>query len=139
MANAANLTGWLIMATGLYCLAAGLGMASAPDRFKRMFAELEGSPVSNYLAGLVVLVIGIAILLVHPTSTRWPDILVAILGWGALAEGLLFIVAPQVIWAIARPFLTMRLRLWGLVTIAAGIALLALGWCEVGRTTVTLV
>lgn len=139
MADQFTLTGWLIMAIGLYCMAAGFGMAMATDRFRQMFEEMERSPALNFLAGLLVFSIGVTILLVHPSSTRWPDILVAIMGWGAAIEGLIFLAAPQVMWTIARPFMKSGMRLWGYIALALGIALVIIGWFEVERATVTLV
>lgn len=139
MADQFTLTGWLIMAFGLYSMAAGFGMAMTTDRFRQMFAEMERSPALSFMAGLMVFSIGTAILLVHPTNARWPDILVAIMGWGAAIEGLLFLAAPQVMWAIARPFLKAGTKLWGYIALALGIALVIIGWFEVERTTVTLV
>jgi hypothetical protein len=139
MADSLTLTGWLIAAMGLYSAAAGFGMAFSPERFQRMFADIEASPGINFITGLLVFWIGAAILLVHPTSARWPDILVAILGWGALVEGMLFLAAPNIMWAIARPLLKSNTRLWGIIALLFGIALVVFGWCEVVRNTVTLV
>ncbi|MBC2776387.1 hypothetical protein [Parasphingopyxis marina] len=139
MADSLTLTGWLIMAMGLYSAAAGFGMAFSPERFQRMFADIEASPGINFITGLLVFSIGTAILLVHPSSARWPEILVAIMGWGALVEGLLFLAVPNVMWAIARPFLKANTRLWGIIALLLGIALVVFGWCEVRNSTVTLV
>lgn len=139
MADQFTLTGWLIMAFGLYCMAAGFGMAMTTDRFQKMFAEMEQSPALNFVIGLLVFFFGVTILLIHPSSTRWPDILVAIIGWGAAIEGLLFLAAPQIMWTIARPFMQSGTRLWGYIALALGIALVIIGWFEVERTTITLV
>lgn len=139
MANSDTLTGWLIIAIGLYSAAAGLGMAISTDRFRRMFEEMENSAALNFVIGLLVFSIGVAIVLTHPTSARWPDIIVAIMGWGALAEGLLFLAVPQVMWAIARPFMKANTRLWGIFALVLGLALVVLGWCEAGDSPATLV
>lgn len=139
MADQFTLTGWLIMAFGLYSMAAGFGMAMSADRFRQMFEEMERSPALNFVIGLLVFAIGVTILLIHPSSTRWPDILVAIMGWGAAVEGLLFLAAPQVMWAIARPFMKSGTKLWGYIALALGIALAIIGWFEVERTTVIFI
>jgi threonine/homoserine/homoserine lactone efflux protein len=139
MADANTLTGWLIIAIGLYSAAAGFGMALSPDRFQRMFADIEASPGINFVTGLLVFSIGATILLVHPTSAHWPGILVAIMGWGALIEGMLFLAVPQVMWAIAKPFLKANTRLWGIIALVFGLALVALGWCEVQNPPLPLV
>lgn len=139
MADQFTLTGWLIMAIGLYSMAAGFGMAMATGRFQQMFEEMERSPALNFVIGLLVFSIGVTILLIHPSSTRWPDILVAIMGWGAAIEGLLFLAAPQVMWAVARPFMKFGTRLWGYIALTLGLALVIIGWFEVERTTIIFI
>lgn len=125
-----SLTGALAMAIGLYSLAAGLGMALNPDRFIRMLKEAEGSAAISFAMGLLVFCIGAAITLTHPMGEGWLSILVTIMGWGAAIEGLLFLAVPQVMWAIARPFMGGLLRIWGLVAALAGVALIWAGYCH---------
>lgn len=139
MADHFTLTGWLIMAIGLYSMAAGFGMAMQADRFRSMIEEIESSPAINFVTGLLVFSIGVTIILIHPSRTEWPDILVTIMAWGAAIEGLLFLAFPQIMWAIARPFMRTRTRLWGYIALTMGVALVIIGWFEVERTTVTLV
>jgi hypothetical protein len=52
---------------------------------------------------------------------------------------MLFLAAPNIMWAIARPLLKSNTRLWGIIALLFGIALVVFGWCEVVRNTVTLV
>ena len=125
-----SLTGALAMAIGLYSLAAGLGMTLNPDRFIRMLKEAEGSAAISFAIGLLVFSIGTTITLTHLMGEGWLSILVTIMGWGALIEGLLFLAAPQIMWAIARPFMNNLTRIWGLVAVAAGAALIWAGYCH---------
>lgn len=125
-----SLTGALAIAIGLYALAAGLGMGLSSDRFIRMMKEAEASAVASFVIGLLVFCIGTAIVLTHPMGEGWLSILVTITGWGAAIEGLLFLAAPQIMWAIARPFMSNLTRIWGLVAMAIGVALIWAGYCH---------
>lgn len=125
-----SLTGALAIAFGLYCLAAGLGMGVATDRFARMMKEAEASAALSFAIGLLVFCIGVAIVLTHPLGEGWLSMLVVIMGWGALIEGLVFLAVPQIMWAIARPFMGGLTRIWGLLAMAIGVALIWAGYCH---------
>ena len=125
-----SITGGIAIMFGLYCLAAGLGMAASPDRIRRMLQEAEESAALSFAIGLLVLCIGAAITLTHPMGESWLSILVTIIGWGALLEGAIFLAAPQLMWAIARPFMNWNARIWGVVAILIGGGLIVAGWCH---------
>lgn len=125
-----SLTGALAIAIGLYSLAAGLGMVFSPDRFIRMIKEMESSTALNFAIGILVFSIGTAIVLVHPLGEGWLSILVTITGWGAAIEGLVFLAAPQFIWAIARPLAGLGGRIGGAIAVIAGAALIWAGYCH---------
>jgi hypothetical protein len=125
-----SLTGALAIAFGLYAFAAGLGMALSPDRLIRMLKEAEGSAAISFVIGLLTFCIGVAVILTHPLGEGWLSMLVVIMGWGAMIEGLIFLAAPQIMWAITRPFMGNLSRIWGLVAMASGAALIAAGYCH---------
>ena len=125
-----NLTGALAIAIGLYSLAAGIGMLTAPDRFRQMIANAENSPALNFAIGILVFSIGTAIALVHPLGEGWLSILVTITGWGMAIEGLIFLAAPQLIWSIARPMVSLGGRIGGTIATLAGAAFIWAGYCH---------
>ncbi|QLC22795.1 DUF2065 domain-containing protein [Parasphingopyxis sp. CP4] len=125
-----NLTGALAIAIGLYAAAAGLGMLTAPDRFRQMIANAENSPALNFAIGILVFSVGTAIALTHPMGEGWLSILVTITGWGMAIEGLLFLAAPQIIWSIARPMASLGGRIGGTIATLAGAAFVWAGYCH---------
>lgn len=131
MANFAHLTGWLAIALGLYALAAGLGMALGTMRFDRLLQEVERSPALSFVIGLLTFLVGITIVLIHPWGGGWLAVLVSLIGWATLAEGLLLLAAPRVLWAYARPMMAAAGRLWGWLAVLIGIGFLAAGWCHI--------
>lgn len=125
-----SLTGALAIAIGLYAMASGLGMGLSSDRFIRMLKQAEASVALSFVIGLLTFCIGTAIVLTHPLGEGWLSLLVVIMGWCALIEGLVFLAAPQIIWAIARLFMTRVTRIWGLLAMAMGAALVWAGYCH---------
>ena len=125
-----SLTGALAIAIGLYALAAGIGMLTAPDRFRQMIENAEHSPALNFAIGILVFSVGTAIALVHPLGEGWLSILVTITGWGMAIEGLIFLAAPQLIWSIARPMARLGGRLGGTIASLAGAAFIWTGYCH---------
>lgn len=125
-----SLTGALAIAIGLYALAAGIGMLTAPDRFRQMIENAEHSPALNFAIGILVFSVGTAIALVHPLGEGWLSILVTITGWGMAIEGLIFLAAPQLIWSIARPMARLGGRLGGTIASLAGAAFIWAGYCH---------
>ena len=88
------------------------------------------SAAISFVIGLLTFCIGVAVILTHPLGEGWLSMLVVIMGWGALIEGMVFLAAPQIMWAITRPFMGNLTRIWGIVAMATGAAFVAAGWCH---------
>ncbi len=89
---------------GLYMLAGGVGMLTDRDLWSRVIKEFAASPALGYLAGILAFAIGAAIVAAH---NRWGtplEIVVSLIGWAALVEGVLML-------ALRRPFLGFFARL----------------------------
>jgi hypothetical protein len=89
---------------GLYMLAGGVGMLTDHNVWSRVIKEFAGSPALGYLAGILAFAVGAAIVAAH---NRWEtplEIIVSIIGWAALVEGMLML-------AVRRPFLGFFARL----------------------------
>jgi hypothetical protein len=120
------LTLQLARAIGLYMLAAGIGIQSAPDRFRAIFDDLERVPGLTYAFGVAAFAIGTAILIPHHILYDPLSIVVTLIAVLAAIEGLLLLAAPQVMIAIGRPFMV-SIRLWGIVSIVLGLVLFLAG------------
>lgn len=76
---------------GLYFMAAGTGLLVDRDFPTRVIAELRDQAVLGFLGGIVVFVIGGSIVAVHNDWSSWLAGLVSLVGWVALAEGVLIL------------------------------------------------
>ncbi|MFW6024240.1 MAG: hypothetical protein ACOC8P_01320 [Dichotomicrobium sp.] len=82
---------------GLYMLAGGAGMLAERDVWSKVIEGVADSPALGYLAGIIAFVIGAAIVAVH---NRWGtplEVVVSLIGWAGLIEGMLML-------AVRRPF-----------------------------------
>jgi len=111
---------------GLYMLAGGVGMLTDRDVWSRVIKEFAASPALGYLAGIVAFAIGAAIVAAHNLWGTPLEIAVSVIGWVALAEGMLML-------ALRRPFigffarLTLSesmVRIFAGLTVVFGVALL---------------
>jgi uncharacterized protein YjeT (DUF2065 family) len=129
------LTGWLLLAFGAYSLAASIGEGINPGQWKKMVEELNGGSALSFLAGLLIFSIGIAISLAHPLhlAAGIRALIVNLIGYGMIIEGLTFFAFPRSMSAFATRLLSAASPVWvifsgivGLVAIAAAIPLLPL-------------
>ena len=116
----------LAILLGLYLIAAGLGGLADAARWPALIGELERSPGLLYLLAAIAFGAGALIVWVH---NLWSDplaILVTLIGYGALAEGLLLLAFPRAWLALARPLIA-HLRALAIVSLLLGALLLVAG------------
>lgn len=76
---------------GLYFVAAGIGLLIDRDLPRRVIAELRDQAVLGFLGGIVAFVVGGTIVAVHNDWSGWLAGFVSLVGWAALAEGVLIL------------------------------------------------
>jgi uncharacterized protein YjeT (DUF2065 family) len=111
---------------GLYLIAAGLGGLIDGPRWPELIADLERSPGLLYLAGAIAFGAGALIVWIHHHWTDPLAVIVTLIGYSALAEGLLLLALPRAWVALARPLLA-HLRALAIVSIVLGALLLGAG------------
>ena len=82
-------------AFGVYMIAAGISGLTMKDRWQRLITELRDSAALSYITGVFVFAIGCTIVMIHNLWLDPLSIIVTLIGWGALVEGLLFIAIPR--------------------------------------------
>jgi hypothetical protein len=107
---------------GPVLLVIGIGMLANTAGYRAMAEEFLGSRALIYLAGLLALVPGLAIVLVHNVWTLDWRVLITVLGWLATIGGVFRILFPQHVTTIgstiiARPHMMTGS---GIVMVAAG-------------------
>ncbi|MAI90261.1 hypothetical protein [Ponticaulis sp.] len=91
------LTLFLAKAFGGYMLAAGLSGLTMRKRWVKIIDEMKASAAISYLAGIVVFAIGCCVVGFHSFWTDPLAVLITLIGWGAILEGVLFLVMPGLI------------------------------------------
>lgn len=126
MTTATVLTLHLCVLIGLYMIAAGIGGVTGNARWDELVGELERSAGLLYLVGAFAFAVGALIVMIH---NRWTDplaCLVSVVGWAALAEGLVVLAYPAAWLALARPMLR-HVRAVAIAAILLGALLLLAG------------
>jgi len=83
---------------GLYMLAAGIGLLTDRNAYATVIDDLRENQTLGYVTSVLVFVLGAAMVAVHNLWTGLLAIVVSLVSWGALIEGVLML-------AIRRPFL----------------------------------
>jgi len=83
---------------GLYMVAAGIGMLTDKNAYATVIEDLRENQTLGYVTSAFVFVLGAAMVAVHNLWTGPLAIVVSLVSWGALIEGVLML-------AIRRPFL----------------------------------
>jgi uncharacterized membrane protein len=123
-------TAMLAKLLGLLYITVALGILLDTTGYRRIFNELLGSHVLTYLSGLLALVAGLLIVLMHNHwSFSW-SVAVTIIGWLALIKGALLIIHPNTLIRISEPFLRRdaTLRYTGVGALLLGLFLTILGF-----------
>lgn len=89
-----TMTLFLAKAMGGYMIAAGLSGLTMKQRWVRIVSEIRDSAALPYMSGIFIFAIGCVVIWFHNFWTDPLAIIVSLFGWGAMIEGLLFIVLP---------------------------------------------
>jgi len=111
-------------------LAIGIGLLLNGAGYRTMAEEFLNSRALNFIAGVITVPAGLAIVLSHNVWTPDWRVVITLIGWLALISGALRIIVPQQVmtWgrgAIARP---LTLKIGGAVWLAIGALLVYFGY-----------
>ncbi|MFA5292070.1 MAG: hypothetical protein WC496_03455 [Phycisphaerae bacterium] len=115
---------------GIAYLIIGIGILSNPDFYRKMIRDFTENPPAIYLGGLIALVIGCFLVVLHNNWTKDWSVIITIFGWAALIKGLFLIILPQVSVRFSNAFKEMKnfLRIWGIIAAILGALLCWLGF-----------
>ena len=84
-----------------------------------------------YLGGITALVVGYLILAFHNTWTMDVSVIITIVGWIALIKGLVILIRPKIIIALAKAMVQKEstLKIEAIAVIILGLILAFLGCC----------
>lgn len=122
MGSTGDITGWIILFTGLYSVAAGLGEYRRPGFWAKMVREVRRSNAIQFLVGLITLTLGAVIYLANPFDpTDWLSILITVLGGWIIIEGLLFLAVPDLFLGFVEKMMNGVNRIWAALSIILGL------------------
>lgn len=127
MASALGTTDYLALLFGIYMIAAAAGMLRRPQMVDAIMRGLKDNDLLAFILGIFILAVGGAIVGVH---NRWDtplEFVVSLIGWAALVEGFLMLLAHDLyIGVFAGISWSHRLvRIISVLCILGGVALVA--------------
>jgi len=122
------LTLQLAVAFGAYMLAAAISGFLRPRHWRGILDAIADNDALIYLSGVFAFTVGTALVLVH---NHWGDplaIVISVIGWAALIEGLVLVAVPGPLMSLATSLISSgNQRIFEVVVLALGLALLAAG------------
>lgn len=123
MAEAGTIPAWILLFTGLYSLAAGIGEFRQPGYWKSMIDDFARTPSLRFLTGLFCLALGAAIYLTNPWDPGdWMSVVVTVLGGWIAIEGLLFLAVGDRFIQFSAALLGGGTRIWAIIASLIGVA-----------------
>ncbi|MEE2566382.1 hypothetical protein [Hyphobacterium marinum] len=130
MFSDASLTESLARILGLYMLAGGIGLLIDPKAYDGVMENFRANPALAYISAVVVFTIGAALVTLHNQWSSWPQIIVSLIGWAALVEGILMLAVRRSFFALVAkiPLGMGMLRGFGVLTLVLGALYLYAGF-----------
>ena len=116
----------LLVLTGLYELTAGIAGLTGRIDWRAMIDEFASAQALSFVTGFVVFAIGGVMIMNHHHWTDALAIVVSLMGWIALAEGILMMTAARPLLIFLRPVVGSQ-RAISLSAALFGILLIVLG------------
>ena len=126
MNTAVPLTLHLLVLIGLYELVAGIAGLTGRIDWRAMTDEFMNSPSLSFVTGFMVFALGGVMVMNHHHWTDLLAVIVSLVGWVALAEGILMMIAAKPLLIFFRPLIGSQ-RAVSLFAALVGIVLIVLG------------
>ncbi len=116
---------------GLYMVAAGIGFLTGRGSYATLIDELRDNTALGYVTGAFVFALGAAMVAVHNLWTGPLAIVVSLVGWGALIEGVLMLAIRRTFLGLVKvfPLTPATLVPCGIAAIVLGAVLAIAGLC----------
>ncbi len=116
---------------GLYMVAAGIGFLTGRGSYATLIDELHDNTALGYVTGAFVFALGAAMVAVHNLWTGPLAIVVSLVGWGALIEGVLMLAIRRTFLGLVKvvPLTPATLVPCGIAAIVLGAVLAIAGLC----------
>lgn len=102
-------------------LAVGLGILLSPNYYRKAFTHMFDNKAVTYLAGLLGLVVGFAVVTYHNVWQGWAT-MVTLLGWVAFLKGLFVLIGPEhFMKASIKVMKNDNFKIYGMATVILGV------------------
>ena len=131
MIETLSVTQILAVFLGLYMVAAGIGFLTGRGSYATLIDELRDNTALGYVTGAFVFALGAAMVAVHNLWTGPLAIVVSLVGWGALIEGVLMLAIRRTFLGLVKvvPLTPATLVPCGIAAIVLGAVLAIAGLC----------
>ncbi|MES0385456.1 MAG: hypothetical protein ABUJ98_12810 [Hyphomicrobium sp.] len=131
MIETLSVTQILAVFIGLYMVAAGIGFLTGRGSYASLIDELRDNTALGYVTGAFVFALGAAMVAVHNLWTGPLAIVVSLVGWGALIEGVLMLAIRRTFLGLVKvvPLTPATLVPCGIAAIVFGAVLAIAGLC----------
>ncbi len=131
MIETLSVTQILAVFIGLYMVAAGIGFLTGRGSYASLIDELRDNTALGYVTGAFVFALGAAMVAVHNLWTGPLAIVVSLVGWGALIEGVLMLAIRRTFLGLVKvvPLTPATLVPCGIAAVVFGAVLAIAGLC----------
>lgn len=115
---------------GLYFLVLSFAFLFNPDRFRRLYQQIEKDENFLFIGGILALLIGAFVISVHNVWVLdWP-VIITVLGWWSLIKGSILLISPRsiILFSFIQNRSDMFYRLISVFWMALGIFFIYKGW-----------
>ena len=125
-----NTTFFLAQALGLYLVIMGMAVLIHPKNIKDRVLDILAHPGMHLVLAIFTLIFGILMVLAHNVWVWDWSLIVTLLAWLTLLNGLLRLFAPQYMVKLGKRILTKRytMHIVGVVSLILGVILLIKGF-----------
>lgn len=105
---------------GVYFLVSGVFVVTHQKTLGLLLREFFGSRAMTFIVGAILLLGGSLIVFVNEAGKDWLGLFVQIVGWAILIKGALYILVPERLHKMVRPWSRSTLSLMGIAVAAVG-------------------
>jgi uncharacterized protein YjeT (DUF2065 family) len=113
---------------GVTFIVIGASMLKNPESIKKILDEIEHSNVSLFLSGLISLVIGCLLVVLHNVWEISSSLIITLIGWSGLLKGISILIFPEFTLRLSRRIVSSnKLNYFAWASVVLGVVSLYLG------------
>ena len=123
-----DISAWTSLLLGIFALAACVNEFRQPGFWRRIIQEIMASPATQFIVGIIELLVGAAVFLLNPWVPQdWLSCLMKIIGGLMILEALVMLALADIYLGFWDRHLGANMRAWTVVALLIGVWLTAAG------------